>query len=280
MTFEILWFWRYIPCAGVQLDFDEFVIHEIDGRAMLVLTRNENKPRSKILKKHILEDSGRSFSNLKTVDFELSVASLDRDGNFEVTRVHAFSFLLMIKTGGWIDAPVFLTHSTLYEPDRNQRHVLCKSFFPTSPSFFRELKLTLEDAQWIKSHMETALEFIEKPKFQNAMQAMTSFHCIPFDNMQLIVAWSGLESLFAIKQKISFRLSLCISIFLRTDDERQAEFEKLRRSYDSRSRVAHGSSTSAKDVADYALYTRDILRECLVKCIETKSFPNAKELAF
>jgi Apea-like HEPN len=278
--FEILWFWRYVPCAGVKLDFDEFVVHEIDGRAMLVLTRNENKPRSKILKKHILEDSGRSFSNLKTVDFELSVASLDRDGNFEVTRVHAFSFLLMIKTGGWIDAPVFLTHSTLHEPDKGEPHVICMSFLHTSSSFFGDFKLTLEDAEWIKTHLETTLELIEKPKFQNAMQAMTSFHLIPFSNMALVTAWSGLEALFEVKQEISFKLGVYITNYLYSNAERASEFEKLKQSYDDRSRVAHGESTKTKAVFENAYYTRDILRACLRKCIETKSFPVHKNLVF
>jgi hypothetical protein len=277
---EILWFWRYIPCAGVKLEFEEFVLHEINGRVMLALNRNENKSRSKILKKHILEDFGRSFANLKTVDLELSVASLDGDGMFEVTRVHAFFFLLMIRTGGWIDAPVFLTHSTLHEPDRSEPHVMCQSFLHTNSSFLGDFKLTLEDAEWIKTHLETTLEFIEKPKFQNAMQAMTSFHRIPVANMALVTAWSGLEALFDVKQEISFKLGLYITNYLYSGADRASEFEKLKQSYDDRSRVAHGESTKAKAVFENAYYTRDILRACLRKCIEANSFPVPKNLVF
>jgi hypothetical protein len=138
----------------------------------------------------------------------------------------------------------------------------------------------LEDAQWIKLHMETALRFVDEPKFQNAMQAVTSFHCVPYPSMRLLVAWSGLEALFGVDQEISFRLSLYITNFLKIAVDRYSEFEKLRRSYDDRSRVAHGAATKAKAVDEHATYTLDILRACLAKCIETGAFPNPKELIF
>ena len=54
-------------------------------------------------------------------------------------------------------------------------------------------------------HMDTALRFVDEPKFQNAMQALTSFHCIPYWSTRLVVAWSGLEALFGVDQEISFR---------------------------------------------------------------------------
>jgi hypothetical protein len=67
---------------------------------------------------------------------------------------------------------------------------------------------------------------------------------------------------------------------LKSDFDRYSEFEKLRRSYDDRSRVAHGAATKAKALNEHAIYTRDMLRACLAKCIETKMFPNTKQLVF
>jgi hypothetical protein len=128
--------------------------------------------------------------------------------------------------------------------------------------------------------METALRFVNEPKFQNAMQALTSFHCIPYSSTCLLVAWSGLEALFGVDQEISFRLSLYVTNFLRSGDERHSEFQKLRQSYDDRSRVAHGAATKAKALREHATYTRDMLRACLAKCIETDAFPNPKQLIF
>lgn len=275
-----LWYWRYIPCAGVKLEFDQFDLFEIDGRTIVNLTRRNPKQKRKIFQKHIEEDPDRLFKQIQEIDFEISLASIDGDGSFNLDYAHVFSFLLMIRTGGWMSAPVILTHSILEEPEVDIPHIYCASFIDARPADLGDFRLNLDDARWIKLHMETALRFVHKPKFQNAMQALTSFHCIPYASTCLLVAWSGLEALFGVDQEISFRLSLYITNFLKSGDDRHSEFEKLRRSYDDRSRVAHGAATRAKALHEHALYTRDILRACLAKCIETDEFPDTKQLTF
>lgn len=277
---SLFWFWRYIPCAGVKLGFDEFVLYEMHGRPVVVLTRRNPKQKRTIFRKHIQDDPRRLFSRSNSIDFEIALASIDRDGTFNLDYAHAFSFLLMIRAGGWISAPAVLTHSTLQDAEMDAPHVFCSSFIDAIPASLGDFCLTLEDARWIKSHMQTVLAFMSEPKFQNAMQALTSIHCIPYFSMRLLVAWSGLEALFGVDQEISFRLSLYISNFLRAGDDRSPEFERLRRSYDDRSRVAHGAATRAKAVDVHAAYTRDMLRACLSKCIETKAFPDSKCLIF
>jgi len=280
MIMSLLWYWRYIPCAGVKLEFDQFDLYELDKRTVVHLTRRDPKQKQKIFQKHIQEDDDRLFKGVREIDFEISLASIGGDGVFKLDYAHVFLFFLMIRTGGWISAPVILTHSTLDDPEVDVPHIYCSSFIDAKPTYLGDFRLTLEDAQWIKLHMETGLAFLDEPKFQNAMQALTSFHCIPYPSIRLLVAWSGLEALFGVDQEISFRLSLYISNFLKSDIDRYSEFEKLRRSYDDRSRVAHGAATKAKAIDSHATYTRDILRACLAKCIETSEFPNPKCLIF
>ncbi len=278
---SLLWYWRYIPCAGIKLEFDQFDLYEINERPIVHLTRRDPKQKRKIFQKHIQEDDDRLFRRLREIDFEIALASIGGDGVFILDYAHVFFFLLMIRTGGWVSAPVTLTHSTLEDPDVDAPYILCSDFIDTEPTYLGDFRLTLEDALWIKSHMETALRFIKEPKFQNAMQALTSFHCIPYPSIRLLLAWSGLEALFGVDQEISFRLSLYIVNFLKSDSgDRYSEFEKLRRSYDDRSRVAHGIATKAKGVNEHSTYTRDILRGCLAKCIEKKAFPDTKGLIF
>jgi Apea-like HEPN len=279
MIMSLLWYWRYIPCAGVKLDFDHFDLYEIGERTIVHLTRRSPKQKLKIFQKHIQEDADRLFKTIQGIDFEISLASISGDGVFELDYAHVFTFLLMIRTGGWLSAPIILTHSTLEPPEVDAPHIFCSSFIEARPTYFGDFALTLEDARWIKMHMDTALRFVNEPKFQNAMQALTSFHCIPYWSTRLVVAWSGLEALFGVDQEISFRLCLYVTNFLSGND-RRSEFEKLRRSYDDRSRVAHGAATKAKAVHEHARYTRDILRACLAKCIETNAFPSPKQLIF
>ena len=280
MIMSLLWYWRYIPCAGVKLEFDEFDLYEMDGRTVVHLTRRDSQQKRKIFQKHIQDDPDRLFKNVQGIDFEIALASISGDGVFYLDYAHVFLFLLMIRTGGWISAPVILTHSTLEDPEVDVPHIYCSSFVEAKPTYLGDFRLTLEDAQWIKLYMETTLKFVNEPQFQNAMQALTSFHCIPYPSIRLLVAWSGLEALFGVDQEISFKLSLFVTNFLKSEVDRYSEFEKLRRSYDDRSRVAHGAATKAKAVGEHATYTRDMLRACLAKCIETNAFPNPKQLVF
>lgn len=274
------WYWRYIPCKGVKLDFDEIALYSDADRPILYLHRRNPKQRVKIKRRHIQEDFDDTFRLIDDVDFEIELRSIHGDGIFLVDPVHVFSFLLMIRTGGWIHAPTILTASMLAEPESDKPHIFCSSFIESIPSHYRDTTLTIEDANWIKEHMDIGLRFTMEPIFQNAMQALTSFHCVPYANACLMLAWSGLEALFKTNQELSFRLSLYISNFLKKGTERAEMFRQLRSSYDARSKVTHGSGGKLKDLSQYADYTRDILRACLTKCIETGDFPKPENLVF
>lgn len=272
-----LWYWRYIPCFGIELDFEDFNVYEFNGRPVLYIKRNDNARKRSLLQKHIQHDPLGSFKKIDQIDFEIGLSSIEGDGNFNLDYVHFFYFLILIKTEGWISAPAILTHSTLEDPEIEGRHVYCSSFIEAAPVFHERILLTLDDVKWIKSHMDTATKFVRDSRFQNAMQALTSFHCIPYASTSLVVAWSGLEALFGAQHEISFRLSLYITNFIKSGNDRQPEFEKLRKSYDSRSRVAHGAATKAKRLREQATYTRNILRECLKKMHRNKFIPRSKE---
>jgi hypothetical protein len=274
------WYWRYIPCKGVKLDFDEIALYSNADFSILHLQRRNPKQRLKIKKKHIQEDFDGTFKGVNDIDFEIALRSIGGDGNFVLDPVHVFSFLLMIRTRGWINAPTILTSSVLEEPEIDGPHIFCSSFLDSTPTHYRDITLTLEDANWIKKHMDIGIRFTSEPMFQNAMQALTSFHCVPYENVCLLLAWSGLEALFKTNQEISFRLSLYISNFLKKGPERVEIFERLKRSYDVRSRITHGSGGRLNDIHEYADYTRDILRACLAKCIDAGTFPDTKNLMF
>lgn len=276
----IRWYWRYIPCRGVKLGFEELAIYPETDRAILHLQRREPKQRIQIKRKHIQEDDDEVFRKIDGVDFEIALRSVSGDGMFELDPAHVFSFLLMIRTGGWINAPAILTSSVLDDPEINAPHIYCTPFIKFTPTHYRDITLTIEDAAWIKAHMNTALRFTNEPIFQNAMQALTSFHCVPYANACLLIAWGGLEALFKTEQELSFRLCLYIANFLSKGPERHDVFERRRRSYAARSRVAHGSSARLVNIHEHAEYTRDILRACLAKCVERGDFPNPKHLIF
>jgi hypothetical protein len=276
----IHWYWRYIPCKGVKLGFEEFDLHPVTGSATLHLRRRDPKQRIKIRRRHIQEDDDDAFKRIDGIDFEIALRSPSGDGVFFFDPVHVFSFLLMIKTGGWINAPAVMTASMLEEPEVDCPHIFCIPFIQATPTHYRDVTLTTEDAGWIKENLDTGLILTKELMFQNAMQALTSFHCIPYANTGLLIAWSGLEALFKTDQELSFRLCLYIANFLKKGSERTEVFERLRRSYSARSKVAHGAGARIDDIHEHAEYTRDMLRACLAKCVEAGAFPDTKQLTF
>ena len=271
------WYWRYIPCKGVKLSFDEFPLYPNNENAILHLKKRPPGRRGGLRRKHITEDDTGAFKNIDGVDFEISLRSESGNGVFDLSPAHVFSFLLMIKTTGWINAPALLSRSIFEEPDAD---VFCWPFIEANPTHYRDTVLTLKDAVWIQEHMHTGLRLVDDPIFQNAMQALTSFHCVPYANTCLLVAWSGLEALFRTNQEVSFRLSLYIANYLEKGPKRVELFERLRRSYDTRSKVTHGSGGKIANLHENAEYTREILCRCLEKCVEDSRLPDVKHLVF
>jgi hypothetical protein len=276
----IHWYWRYIPCKGVKLGFDEFDLYPDSGPAILHLQRRDPKQRIKIRRKHVEEDEDDVFKSIDDIDFEMALRSTNGDGVFLLDPAHVFSFLLMIKTGGWISAPAILTASMLDEPEVDGRHIFCAPFIEATPILYQDVTLSMEDASWIKANLNTGLRFTNESMFQNAMQALTSFHCVPYANICLLIAWSGLEALFQTEQELSFRVCLYIANFLKKGLDRTEVFERLRRSYTARSKITHGSGAKLGEIREHAEYTRDMLRACLAKCVENGEFPDTKRLVF
>ncbi|QOZ08686.1 HEPN domain-containing protein [Bradyrhizobium sp. CCBAU 51765] len=275
----IYWYWRYIPCRGVTLGFEDLAIYPEAEPILLHIQRRDPKRSIKIKRKHVVEDL-QTFRKIDDLDFEIALRSASGDGIFDFNPVHVFSFLLMIRTAGWIYAPAVLNVSMLDEPDSEGPHIYCTPFVDTVPSHYQNITLTAEDAAWIKANMATGLRFTKEAIFQNAMQALTSYHCVPYANAALLLAWSGLEALFKTDTELSFRLCLYIANFLKSGSDRSELFERLRRSYNTRSKVTHGSGGQLTDLQETAHFTRDVLRSCLAKCIELGHFPEPKKLIF
>ncbi len=270
----------YVPARGVKLGFHEMSLSS-DVENGLFLQRRNRGQRIRVFQRNIVKDEDSDcFKRIDGVDFEIVISRNRKTDYFELDFAHAFVFLLLIKNGGWINAPALLSASMLDPPDIEGRSITCEDFIDATPCGYAKTTLSSTDAKWIKKFIPTAVQFMNDPRFQNAMQALNSFHCIPYGNVCLLTAWSGLEALFKTDQEISFRLSLYVANFLRTRKARKREFSSLRTSYAARSRIAHGQSTSAKNVRELAVYTRDILRECLRKCIEENKFPEPETLIF
>ncbi len=83
---------------------------------------------------------------------------------------------------------------------------------------------------------------------------------------KLVNCWIGLESLFikSDRDELRFRAALRIAHYLaKSPDERSEIYERVKRSYDTRSRIVHGSLPDEDLVARVSEDTQDILRRAL-----------------
>lgn len=88
------------------------------------------------------------------------------------------------------------------------------------------------------------------------------------------LVWIALEALFGTKDagETQYRLSHRIALFVPADDEsRQSICKKVKKSYNLRSKVIHGSSHLglSDDADEVPLWTEQLLRRCLVDIIRS-----------
>ncbi len=125
--------------------------------------------------------------------------------------------------------------------------------------------LTAEDIQTVKSVWNASRQhgLLALPLSRVSIAWMRSSH-----EDRLIDYWVGLESLFlqGMNDELKFRAAIRIAEFLgATGDERVRYFEQIKKSYDLRSKVVHGSRFRAADLAEAESATRAALRLALLK---------------
>jgi hypothetical protein len=146
---------------------------------------------------------------------------------------------------------------------------------------FLEIKaLSKAEERWISTNFSKARGLLADARFQNSVNALSSFrwhiHHIP----RLAILWSGIEGLFDVETELVFRISLYVSRFLepKNRSRRQKLFDHCKELYRARSKAVHGSKIKGnadKIVSESAA----ILRRLVVKIVETGSVPSTRDLA-
>lgn len=79
-------------------------------------------------------------------------------------------------------------------------------------------------------------------------EAVQTAPIIPSIDQSLLHIWSALEALFPrVNIEVSFRLALYLAQLISTPDKRKESFERVRKGYGVRSKVAHGSLQGVSD---------------------------------
>ncbi|MET8574433.1 hypothetical protein [Streptomyces sp. NPDC005012] len=110
-------------------------------------------------------------------------------------------------------------------------------------------------------------------------RVLTSSPVVPDAGQSLLHIWTGLEALFPkVQSEVSFRLALYLAQMQAPLGDRQEFFQRAKRSYGDRSKVAHGGIIKAKNNQDPWIEAWTILTHTVRAILHRRSIPKEEEL--
>ena len=174
----------------------------------------------------------------------------------------------MIRTGGWISAPVILTHSTLEDPGVDAPAYFCSHFIDTSPVYLGDFRLTLEDARGSNRIWKRHLGSFTSRNFKMLCEALDFLSLHSVLELCLLVAAEP-DSMRFVRGSTQRNLIQAVLAPSPICEVRCGRDSGMLRSYDDATMIAarsgSGAATKAEAVREHAMYSRDILRACLAK---------------
>ncbi|MFF3352994.1 hypothetical protein ACFYWN_10150 [Streptomyces sp. NPDC002917] len=110
-------------------------------------------------------------------------------------------------------------------------------------------------------------------------RVLTSSPVVSDTGQSLLHVWTGLESIFPkVQSEVSFRLALYLAQLQSPLGDRQEFFQRAKRSYGDRSKVAHGGVIKARGGVDPWMEAWSILTHTVCAILERRSVPTEEEL--
>lgn len=132
------------------------------------------------------------------------------------------------------------------------------------------------DMEWVYSHIGKFDDLINNKRFATAIIAFSTAHYLPTVRLQLMLLWSGIESVLDVDAELRFRLALNGALLLGGDTAaRASRFAEIKKSYAIRSRAVHGADIELT-VADSAReFASSLLARLLRRCVELGRVPTS-----
>ena len=174
--------------------------------------------------------------------------------------------------------------STIAGIDDQTCHVQVLEDYPRAHRFEPLRTVTENDLSWIGQHLVSFADLLEKPQFQLAVDSLCSHHQMASKRMTATILWSGVEALFSINSELRFRLAACIAATLEDrGTHRVACYRRVKRLYDFRSRLVHGTTAGEEAIDEHVIEVRKILSRLICRFTEAGSIYDenrAEELLF
>ena len=136
-----------------------------------------------------------------------------------------------------------------------------------------------DDLTWAANHFERYNGLLEADRFLSALRCYSNAHYLFDDEPKVMLLWAGIEGLLDIDGELRRRIAMHAAILHDGDAvEKASYFTKVKKAYDVRSRVVHGSRPDAKTLRSAYLLASDILINLLRKIVVLGRVPTVTEL--
>lgn len=140
------------------------------------------------------------------------------------------------------------------------------------------------DLRWVGQNLISFADLLEKPQFRLAVDSLCTHHQMASKRMAATMLWSGVEALFSISAELRFRLASCIAATLEDrGTERIGCYRRVKRLYDFRSRLVHGTTAGEEAIDQHVIEVRQILSRLICRFTEAGRIPDdaqTEELLF
>jgi hypothetical protein len=140
---------------------------------------------------------------------------------------------------------------------------------------FFTYKLTLEDGANLINVYESLKTLRKNKAFSVALRRFTGAYPKPMGDDRILDYWIALEALVMpdgkegeLRSKGTTRLAWLFG----NQGNRLEVFTKVQKSYDLRSKIAHGSETSVE--LEDVTFLEDLVRQTMLHCVSTKKVPD------
>lgn len=139
--------------------------------------------------------------------------------------------------------------------------------------------ITSEEIAWTRDHVISYHDLILEERFSAAIRSLNNSRYLFDFDQRIMLIWAGIEGLLGVDGELRRRIALHAVILMGGElDQKFERFERIKKAYDFRSKVVHGSKRDDTRLSAEHDFAAGLLSDLLAKCVELGRVPSAKEL--
>ena len=133
---------------------------------------------------------------------------------------------------------------------------------------------------WAKQHQGNFDHLLENEAFKRALLSYCNSHHLFGFESRVMLLWSGIECLFEASTELTRTLAIYSALMLdkTSPNSRYELYKRIRKEYERRSKVVHGSRDKKFPVEQAYKGASEILIRLLARCVEISRVPTPEEL--